>query len=194
MKEDIPKSLVGLGLEEWYTSLKDEEKRIFLRYLNKVGITENARDLLLAIARASNEEENYNFAMLVASYGIDIGPEDMTSFLLMEELITALVESEQYEEAKEVCFIALEMFPKLTEKLIEANNGNIPKKMACRNRLIDIVVGVDGDYDFAERLLHDFVDKGILQPEELSLRLNSLKIHRLQRGFDMIFTLRPKEN
>ncbi|MBQ8643380.1 MAG: hypothetical protein IJ469_01825, partial [Candidatus Methanomethylophilaceae archaeon] len=59
--------------------------------------------------------------------------------------------------------------------------------------LIDILVGVEYDYETAYEALDGFLDIGIMDADELSFRKQSLKIHRLQKSFDNLFIYRPKE-
>ncbi|MBR6871173.1 MAG: hypothetical protein IKM91_06100, partial [Candidatus Methanomethylophilaceae archaeon] len=79
------------------------------------------------------------------------------------------------------------------ERFLADNGGALPKEIKCRNRLIDILVGVECAYDDATSLLDDYVEIGILDPDELSYRKQSLKIHRMQKTFDSIYSYRPKQ-
>ena len=85
------------------------------------------------------------------------------------------------------------MFPSIKDRFLEDNGGSLPKAISCRNRLIDMMVGVDSDYDGAYEALDMFVAIGILDQDELDYRKQSLKIHRLQKSFDNLFMYRPKD-
>ena len=50
----------------------------------------------------------------------------------------------------------------------------------------DALVGVECAYDEADGILEDYVELGIMDPDELSYRKQSLKIHRMQKTFDNI--------
>ena len=54
-------------------------------------------------------------------------------------------------------------------------------------------MGVECDYDEANDVLADYVRIGIMDPDELSYRRQSLKIHRMQKTFDNIYSYRPKQ-
>ena len=54
-------------------------------------------------------------------------------------------------------------------------------------------MGVECDYDEASDVLADYVRIGIMDPDELSYRRQSLKIHRMQKTFDSIYSYRPKQ-
>ena len=96
------------------------------------------------------------------------------------------------EEAKSYCEKGLELIPAIIDQLRDANDGVLPKDIACRNRMIDIVVGLEGDYDTAEKLLKRYLDLGLIDEEERDYRLRRLKIHRLQRTLDSVFSVRFK--
>ncbi len=194
MDADAARTMADAGLEEWYQSLDEQSKRILSRYAGRASAGSGPKGALLSMAKSANDEENHDFALKLAQKGLELPGDEMDDLFLDEERITALVERSRHEEAKEACLRSLERFPRLAERLKEMNQGRIPQKLACRNRLIDIVVGIEGDYESAKGLLHDFVDKGIMDPSELELRLNSLQVHRLQRSLDAIYTVRFKED
>ncbi len=194
MDADAAKTMADAGLEEWYQSLDGQSKRILSRYVGRASAASGPKGALLSMAKSANDEENHDFALTLALKGLEMPGDEMEDLLLDEERITALVERNRHEEAKEACLQSLERFPRLTGRLKEMNQGRIPKKLACRNRLIDIMVGIEGDYESAKSLLQDFVDKGIMEPSELELRLNSLQIHRMQRSLDAIYTVRFKKD
>ena len=77
--------------------------------------------------------------------------------------------------------------------ILEENGGALPKHIACRNRLIDIVIGVESGYDMADEILTQYVEMGLIDEEEKAYRLQSIKIHRMQKTFDNLFMYRPKE-
>jgi len=194
MDANAAKTMADTGLGEWYQSLDGQSKRILSRYIGRAAEGSGPKGALLAMAKSANDEDNHDFALTLALKGLGLPGDEMVDLLLDEERITALVERNRHDEAREACLQSLERFPRLAGRLREMHQGKIPQQLACRNRLIDIVVGIEGDYETAKRLLQDFVDKGIMEPSELELRLNSLQMHRLQRSFDAIYTVRFKED
>ena len=81
----------------------------------------------------------------------------------------------------------------MRERFLADNGGSIPKKVSCRNRLIDIVIGVESQYDMAEEVLSSYVDLGLLDESEKAYRLQSIKIHRMPKTFDNIYNYRPSQ-
>ena len=67
--------------------------------------------------------------------------------------------------------------------------SDVPEDLRFRNRTIDILVGYMKDYESANAALDEFFEIGIISEEDLKFRKNSLKIHRLQRTFDSIYSL-----
>jgi hypothetical protein len=94
---------------------------------------------------------------------------------------------------KEQCCNNLDLFPSVKDRFLADNGGELPKTIYCRNRLIDVMVGVESDYEGATDILDEFVKIGILNEEELNYRKQSLKIHRMQKTFDNVYMYRPKE-
>ena len=45
----------------------------------------------------------------------------------------------------------------------------------------------------AEEILSDYVDLGLLDESEKAYRLQSIKIHRMQKTFDNIYNYRPSQ-
>ena len=91
--------------------------------------------------------------------------------------------------AKAMCCRNLDLYPIVSGRIVE-ENGGVPQKLSCRNRLIDILVGVEGDYDDAYEVLDRYAEMGLINEAERDLRKQSLKIHRMQRSFDNIFNLK----
>ena len=82
---------------------------------------------------------------------------------------------------------------KIREQLKADNGGGIPEKLEFRNQYINVIVGVESNYDLGFEMLKRYNEMGILSDEDLEYRTNSLRTHRLQRVFDGVYTYRPKD-
>ncbi|MDO5853946.1 MAG: hypothetical protein Q4Q62_07930, partial [Thermoplasmata archaeon] len=107
-----------------------------------------------------------------------------------EARIEGLFGNDRFDEAKALCVRNLELYPSVAS---EISPGGAPMHLSCRNRLIDILVGVDGDYDSAYKALDSFLQMGLIDESERDYRKQSLKVHRMQRSFDNIFNYRKSE-
>lgn len=189
---EVPMELQKTGLSDWYTSLNDPTRVKVRRYLGGID-TSSPSALLTQLMIRSSEDHNYKLSSTVGEYALSMEMSQMDRFDVTEAYIDGLFGSGRYEEAKERCCMNLDLFPEVKEEVLSRNGGELPKNIMCRNRLIDIMVGIDYAYDEAMDILDDFVNIGILAADEVSYRKQSLKIHRMQKSFDNIFIYRPKE-
>jgi hypothetical protein len=77
--------------------------------------------------------------------------------------------------------------------LKDRNGGSLPEKIQCRNYTINVLVGIYGDYDAGDAALDRFLEMGLISEEDVGYRKQSHKIHRLQRTFDGIFSVKLKD-
>lgn len=192
-EKETAKLMKKLGLTDWHTSL-DKEGQVKLNRYMRLGfatVPEDATEFFRAVAKKANEEGNNQFAGEMALEGLKHAKGEMRIFKLNEELIEALINLGASGSAKKFCHESLEMFPRLAEGLKNENCGCLPKDLKCRNRLIDILVGIEKDYEAGYAALDTFLERGLITKEEWDYRRNSLKIHRLQRTFDGIYSLEP---
>ncbi|MCL2143833.1 MAG: hypothetical protein FWH44_06230 [Methanomassiliicoccaceae archaeon] len=187
VQKDVPKEISDANVKEWYSSLSDQDKVKTKRYLAGADVS-SAHSFLSSVAASALTDENYAFAALVCEECLRCDMSDTQRFDVIEMLIDAYIGSKRYDEAKEQCERNLSMYPSVSPEIIKKNNGSLPEKLNCRNRYIDIVVGVESGYDEAFRLLDRFFEMGLMSGEDLALRKQSLKIHRLQRSFDGVYT------
>lgn len=192
MDSDIDKRIKDAGLGDWCSTLAPEAIRILSRYTGRLEEGQGPKSSLLKMAQAANEEENHKFAILLAEEGLKVDGDSLEHYLLLEEMILAHAELNRLADAKQYCEMGLELIPEVLESLKESNGGEVPKDMACRNRMIDIVVGIEGDYERAGELLGLYLDMGLIDQKELDYRTQSLKIHRLQRTLDSVYSVRFK--
>ena len=190
-KRDVPPEVASAGVSVWYSSLDDQNKVRLGRYLKGCD-TSSKLSFFSSVAELSLKDENFKFAATVGdTHGLKMRPYE--EFVFNELMINAYVGAERYDDAKRLCNANLEMFPKIESEYRKENNG-IPQKMNCRNRLIDVLVGVEVNYDQAFIELERFFKMGLIDKEDLDFRVQSLKVHRLQRTFDGVYTFRKKES
>ena len=192
MSQEIPAEVSAVGLDDWFSSLNDMNKVKVKRYLSCIDTT-SKQDFLVDLMNRSVKDANYGLSVLAGEYALSQDLSDYDRFKVTEAYIDGLFGAEKYDELKVQCCNNLDLFPAIKEEYLEDNGGELPKTVYCRNRLIDVMVGVDYDYEGAYDALDSFVELGIMDAGELNYRKQSLKIHRMQRTFDNVFSLRPKE-
>lgn len=173
------------GLSKWYEALSDRDKVRVRRYAE--GAPENsAFDMLMHIVRGAIVDENYDFAADMCRHATEFADTEMRRYEINELAIDALFLSEHWEEALELCRGGKSMYVSLKGS---EQFSDVPEDLRFRNRTIDILVGYMKDYESANAALDEFFEIGIISEEDLKFRKNSLKIHRLQRTFDSIYSL-----
>lgn len=184
-KEEYPKEIGDSGLSEWYGRLSDRDRVRVRRYVDGAPSLP-AFDMLLHIVRSAIEDENYRFAAEMCPHAAELADTDLRKFETNEESIDALFFAERWEEALELCRKGKEMY----RSLEQGGECELPQTFRFRNRTIDILVGYGKDYESAERALEEFHGMGLISDEDLQYRKNGLKVHRLQRTFDSIYSLK----
>jgi len=192
MSQETPAEISAVGLDEWYASLNDMNKVKVKRYLNCIDTT-SKKDFLVDLMMRSGKDSNYGLSVMAGQYALSQDLSDYDRFKVTEAYIDGLFGAEKFDELKVQCCNNLDLFPKIRDEFLDDNGGVLPKTIYCRNRLIDVMVGVDSDYEGATDALDSFAEIGIMDPDELAYRKQSLKIHRMQKTFDNVFSLRPKE-
>ena len=192
MAQETPAAICSVGLNDWYDSLNDVNKVKVNRYLDSIN-TSSKQDFLVDLMKRSSEDHNYKLSILAGQYALTQDLSDYDRFKVTEAYIDGLFGAEDVEEMKVQCRKNLDLFPKIKDRFLADNGGELPKTIYCRNRLIDGMVGLQSDYDGAMEALDEFVRIGILEESELAYRKQSLKIHRMQKTFDNVMMYRPKE-
>ena len=185
--EDSAGTMADMGLGEWYSSLSDRDKVRLERYLTGADRS-SVISFLSSVASAAVAEENHIFAVTVCEECLNRDVSDIEKFRITESLIEAYIGAKRYDDAKCLCESNLALYPSVSDRITAENNGSVPEKMNCRNRYIDILVGIESGYDEAIGLLDRFRRMGLITEEDLKFRVQSLKIHRLQRSFDGVYT------
>lgn len=187
---DVPEQVSAAGLGKWYASLDDQSRVKLGRYLGNME-SDSPVSFFVSVMEKALEDENYPFAAFLGESALGEKMSDLQRFILTEHLIEGYIGSGMYDEAKGASYRNLDLYPKVKTDLISID-GKIPEKMNCRNRLVDVLVGVESDYDTADKLLDRFYEMGLITKEDLDYRRQSLRVHRLQRTFDGVYTYRPK--
>lgn len=190
-KKDVPQEVSAVKLSTWYSALDDRNKVRLSRYVSGADTSSKAAFLKDLMSKA-NAEENYAAAVVVGEFAETQKFNEVERFDLTEQYIEALFGNDDIKNAKEMCFRNLELVPELPLHTLN-ENGRISENISCRNRLIDILVGVEIDYDGAHAMLERFNEMNILSDEDLEYRNQSLKVHRLQRTFDSIYSYKFTE-
>jgi len=192
MAQDIPSEISDAGLEDWYSSLNDINQVKVKRYIQCID-TSSTQAFLVDLMSRTSEDHNYKLSVLAGQFALTKELSDYDRFKVTEAYIEGLFGAEDNENLKKYCCDNLDLFPSIRDQFLKDNGGVLPKNISCRNRLIDVMVGAESDYDGAYDALDEFVSIGILDKDELEYRKQSLKIHRMQKAFDNIFMYRPKE-
>jgi len=186
---DIPDKVRKAGAVKWYKALDDRSRVKLNRYAENADAS-SAISFFTSVMDLALKDENYPFASFVGGSALKECTTDIQRFIVTERMIEAYMGSEMYDSAKEECMRNLDLYPKIRGELYP--NG-IPEKLCCRGCLIDVLVGIESNYDEAQRMLLLFRDIGMISDGDLNLRSDSLRIHRLQRAFDGVYTYRRKE-
>ncbi len=189
---DIPREVAEASLGEWYSSLSDPDRVRVRRYLQGID-TSSPEAFMVQLMERSTEDHNYRLSVSAGRYAESMELDDYGRFRVTEAYIEGLFGAEMYEEAKGACCRNLDLYPAISERFLADNGGEVPKRVSCRNRLIDIVIGVENQYDMAEEILSGYVGLGLLDEEEKAYRLQSIKIHRMQKTFDNLYNYRPAQ-
>lgn len=188
---EVPAIIEKLGLSDYYNNLGDSDRLKVNRYVSKVS-ADSKFGYFVSMADLAINDENYKFAVKLCEDSYEIDLDDVMEFVIVEKLIVAYIGCKRYEDAKAACEANLKLFENNKDAIVKALNGNLDE-LHFRNNYIDIVVGIDSNYELAEQMLQKYNQLGILSDEDLAFRRNSLKIHRLQKVFDGVYSFRPKE-
>jgi len=190
-QKDVPKEISKVKLGEWYQGLSDQNKVRIGRYLEKSD-TSSALNFSLSVMRNANLEENSSMTIVVGENILTHDLAELEKFDVLEELIPAYYDVRRYCDCLKCCDEGIEILAKNMEKIKKRNGGSIPEKIMCRNYTINVLIGAEGDYEAADAALDKFFEMGIISEEDLKLRKQSHKIHKLQMSFDSVFTVKLK--
>lgn len=185
----VPKEISAVKLKKWYRSLDDRDKNRLARYATGADTTSQIAFITDLMSKA-NTDKNYPASLVAGEFGETLKFNNEEKFDFYNEYIEALFNSGDIPRAKDLCYKNIELVPEVISHITK--NG-IPEYVPCRNRLIDIMIGSENDYDGAQEMLIRFNELNILSDEDLGYRTQSLKIHKLQRTFDSIFSHKVSE-
>ncbi len=190
-RAEVPMEIKKAGLEDWYLTLNDPDKVKLRRYLSGID-SSSPKDFLVQLMQRAINDHNYGLSITVGAYAATHEMDDYSRFVITEGYIEGLFGADRFDEAKEACAHNLDLFPTVKERLLAENGGVLPKHISCRNRLVDIIIGVESQYEMADEILSRYVDLDLLDEEEKRYRLQSIRIHRMQKTLDNLFIYRPK--
>ena len=189
----VPAEIKKAKLSDWYSGLDDQSRIRLSRYLDNANV-DSSFDFFMDLIRRAIEDENNTFAVKLCEDAYsNLEMTDYQRFLLNELLIDAYFGCERYEDTKAACEANFDLYPKISGQLIKDNGGKVPDNFSFRNHYINVIVGVESNYDLGFEMLKKYNEMGILSDEALEYRTNSLRTHRLQRIFDGVYTYRPKD-
>ncbi|MDR1690636.1 MAG: hypothetical protein LBR42_02175 [Candidatus Methanoplasma sp.] len=191
-QKDVPEEISKVKLGKWYSGLSDQDKVKVGRYL-RTSDTASALDFSLSVMRKANQEENNSVSILLGENILRDDLSDIGRFDVLEEIIPAYYGAKRYEDCLRCCEEGLTLIQGLIVKIKERNGGSLPENIMCRNYMINVLVGVNGDYDAGDAALDRFFKMGLISEEDVAYRKQSHKIHKLQRTFDGIFTMKLKD-
>ena len=189
--KDVPSEITKVGMSDWYSALSDQNKVRFGRYVAGAE-TSSKIHFCIDIMRKANADENFPVTELVGEYIIG-DAKGICRYDINEEMILALFGVKRYDDCLKCCERGLDLFTECREEIIEANGGRIPEHVLCRNYMINVLIGVDSNYDAADEALDRFFEMGLITEEDVAYRKQSHKIRKLQRVFDGIYAVKLKD-
>ena len=189
---NYPPKVKAAKLTKWYDSLNEQDRVKLKRYLDFAD-DRDAASFITTVMLAAIDDHNYKFAAKVADTSAGISFNTTQTYDVNEAVILAFFNTERYDECLERCDKGLMMLknPKV-QAHIRTEDGSYPETINCRNYKINVIVGVRKDYDAAPAILDGFVADGLITEEEANYRKESIKTYKLQRTFDGIFSIAPK--
>ncbi|MDR3075381.1 MAG: hypothetical protein LBU30_05020 [Candidatus Methanoplasma sp.] len=191
-QKDIPDEVSRAGLGTWYSALSDQNKVKLGRYL-KGADTSSALGFSLSVMNGANKEDNHSLTILIGENILRNKLTGIETFEVLERLIPAYFGAKRYDECLKYCEEGINILQKTADDIRLNNGGKLPDNIMCRNYTINVLVGAYGDYDAGDEALDRFGEMGLISEEDVKYRKQSHKIHKLQRTFDGIFSVKLKE-
>lgn len=193
--KDVPDKIVKLGLKKWYSALSEPNKVKLKRYIDAADAS-SVPAFIVSVFAGATEDHNYKFVAELSETLGGFKLSDIERYDINDAAIIGVYNTEDYLRCIKLCEYGLELLGKkevFDHVMAKSTNGKIPDQIYCRNYLLNIVVGIYFDYDEGDKLLLRFQDMGLITPEDVEYRRNSIKTFRLQRTFDNVFNLKEKE-
>lgn len=189
----VPGEIKKTNLNDWYSGLSDQDRLRLSRYISGAD-TSSMYSFFRCLISKALDDDNPSFAVKLCEDAYSTADlNDLQRFIINELLIRAYYDCGRYDDTKAACEANFGLYPKVKEELAEENGGSVPETLFFRNHYINVIVGIESNYDLAFKMLDEYNKMGILSDEDLEFRRNSLTTHRLQRLFDGVYTYRPKE-
>ena len=191
-KRDVPEEISKARLNDWYSGLSDQDKVKIGRYLSGSD-TASAAALSLSVMRKANQEDNHPVSILAGENILKSGLGEIERFDMLEEIIPAYYGVKRYDDCLRCCEEGIALLCGNMTEIKERNGGSLPERLMCRNYTINVLVGAYGDYEAGDKALDRFCGMGLISEEDVEYRKRSHEIHRLQRTFDGIFSVKLKD-
>ncbi len=194
-RKDVPEKVRRLGLSKWYGTLSENDKVKLGRYIDKADDSSESAFFVSVIAQA-DEDHNYKFIAALYDSVKDLIKNDIERYDVNDAALLGFYNMEDYDRCLALCDIGLGLLKKkeVFEHVMSRGTTDIPipNDINCRNYKLNVIVGIKFDYDQGDKLLLEFLDMGLITPEDVEHRRNSIKTFRLQRTFDNIFNVKEK--
>ncbi|KUE73319.1 hypothetical protein AUQ37_02510 [Candidatus Methanomethylophilus sp. 1R26] len=192
----VPEKVRKAGLGDWYGSLSDQNRVRMGRYIDRAEAG-SAGPFLASVCRLAAEDHNWKFLAEIAPSFDGLGIAGAELYFLRESAIEGLYMAEQYDLCERFCDEDMGLLlndDEVREKELARGNGNdFPENIPCRNFKLNVLVGVRYDYEAADRLLDFYGENGLIPPEDVVYRKNSIRNFRMQRTFDNVFNVTEKQ-
>lgn len=191
---DVPEKVRSAGLSKWYGTLSDADRVKLNRYLDRADPSDPSA-FICSVSKLASDDHNYRFVSFLYGTSDDVKMDDIQRFRIIEAAIPALYNTEEYDRCDLACDRGLELLskPKVMEQVLVDGGGVLPESLYCRNYKLNVAVGVRFDYDEGDRLLDEFEKRGLISSEDVAYRKQGIKVFRLQRTFDSIFSIKEKD-
>jgi len=189
----VPAEVKKAKVDDWYSGLDDQSRIKANRYIEGISAS-SSYDFFTKMIEKAIADENYAFAVtLCEDTYANVEMTDIQRFDVNELLIVAYCGCERHEDAKAACETNFELFSSVKDVIKSRNGGEYPETFQFRNQYINVIIGVECNYELGFQMLDKYNEMGILSDEDLVYRRNSLTTHRLQKLFDGVYTYRPKD-
>jgi len=190
--KDIPEEISKVGLKEWYSGLSDQDKVKVGRYLKEAD-TSSLQKFCLSIMNKAGQEENHYVTVLIGEMLLGRSLDPFDRFDAIESVIPSYFGLGRYDDCLRCCDEGIEFIKINMNAIIKRNGGSLPEIIMCRNYTINVLIGAFGDYEAGDAALDRFFEMGLISEEDVNYRKQSHKIHKMQRTFDGIFTMKLKD-
>ena len=185
-----------LELESWYSSLTPEQQQKLKEYSGQgEGLIQGdffslqtPKHFFWTTAGNAIPKNDCDFAIFLAEKGLTAQGSLVDQHFVFNSLITAYEKTNDHESAKKHCLAELKDFSRISRALRKDFDGELPSSIPCRDSLLDIVAGIEQNYEEAEQLIQIFVQKSLLTPEEAKDELKNLRINKLHTNAEVLLT------